>query len=147
MRKDSISTIVTVLGTTGFLAAAALVIGSGTDAAAQSIPLAEQRNVLGDEVATYESFMMSGGPPPDGIPSIDEPQFVDASRAQLDPGDLVIGFHHAGEARAYPQGVLLRLARLLPAERIPGPWLTLATGQSARRGDADDRAGDHSGGV
>lgn len=107
MKQRPIPKIAMALGATVFLAAAALFVGSGTDARAQSIPLAEGSYVLGDDLATYNSFMMSGGPPPDGIPSIDDPQFVSASQARLDPGDLVIGFHHGGQARAYPQKILV----------------------------------------
>lgn len=51
--------------------------------------------------------MRSGGPPVDGIPSIDEPRFVSATEARLDPGEPVIGFHWNGEARAYPQRIVV----------------------------------------
>ncbi|MFW5905202.1 MAG: DUF3179 domain-containing protein [bacterium] len=71
------------------------------------LPLAETGYVLGDDLETYADFMMSGGPPPDGIPSIDEPRFIDAEEADLDPGDMVIGFHHEGEAKAYPQNIMV----------------------------------------
>lgn len=50
----------------------------------------------------------SGGPPKDGIPSIDEPRFVAAREATfLDEEDVVFGIVHAGEVRAYPQLVLV----------------------------------------
>lgn len=71
------------------------------------LPLSSSSYVLGDALGAYENFMMSGGPPPDGIPSIDAPQFVSASAARLQPGDMVIGFQHGGEARAYPQRILV----------------------------------------
>jgi len=51
--------------------------------------------------------MMSGGPPPDGIPSIDEPRFIAASEADLDDGDKVIGLAHEGVVRAYPHSILV----------------------------------------
>jgi len=51
--------------------------------------------------------MMSGGPPPDGIPSIDEPTFVSSEEADLDPGDPVIGLDYEGVIRAYPQRILV----------------------------------------
>jgi len=72
-----------------------------------TLPLSEDTYVLGNEVKEYADFMMSGGPPPDGIPSIDEPSFVNAGEADLASGDIVIGFHHGGEARAYPQNILV----------------------------------------
>lgn len=34
--------------------------------------------------------IVSGGPPRDGIPSIDEPKFVQAQQADLQDGDLVL---------------------------------------------------------
>lgn len=49
-----------------------------------------------------------GGPPPDGIPSIDEPRFTAAPKVDyLEPEDIVIGFSHAGVERAYPFRVLV----------------------------------------
>ncbi len=49
-----------------------------------------------------------GGPPPDGIPAIDEPQFTAAGQVDyLEPGDTVIGFSHGGVERAYPLRILV----------------------------------------
>jgi len=49
-----------------------------------------------------------GGPPPDGIPSIDNPQFTPATEVNyLDPGDIVIGYTKDGVARAYPFRILI----------------------------------------
>ncbi|MGL1832531.1 DUF3179 domain-containing protein [Rhodocyclaceae bacterium SMB388] len=48
-----------------------------------------------------------GGPPRDGIPSIDQPRFVAAAEADfLKPDDRVLGFHRSGIARAYPIAIL-----------------------------------------
>lgn len=48
-----------------------------------------------------------GGPPKDGIPAIDRPRFVAASRAGfLEPDDAVLGIMHRGDARAYPVRIL-----------------------------------------
>ena len=46
----------------------------------------------------------SGGPPKDGIPAIDEPQFIPIAEADewLKEVEPVILFEHAGDARAYP---------------------------------------------
>ncbi|TKX55505.1 DUF3179 domain-containing protein [Halorubrum sp. SP3] len=51
----------------------------------------------------------SGGPPPDGIPAIEDPQFAEATDppALLDDGDPVFGVVLDGEAKAYPQSVLV----------------------------------------
>ena len=52
--------------------------------------------------------IMSGGPPKDGIPSIDAPKFVPQAKyteaAETEP---VITFEHKGDARAYPLRVLI----------------------------------------
>jgi len=52
--------------------------------------------------------ILSGGPPKDGIPAIDDPKFVDASDAgDLAPSEPVIGLEINGDARAYPLRVLI----------------------------------------
>jgi hypothetical protein len=49
----------------------------------------------------------SGGPPRDGIPSIDNPKFVSAAEADfLKPDDRVIGIEIAGQPKAYPIAIL-----------------------------------------
>ena len=51
--------------------------------------------------------IMSGGPPKDGIPSIDDPQFVPVASAEdLAEREPVIGLTLGGEAKAYPLRVL-----------------------------------------
>lgn len=50
----------------------------------------------------------SGGPPKDGIPSIDNPKFVKAQDARfLSDDDLVIGLSINGETKAYPLIILV----------------------------------------
>jgi hypothetical protein len=52
--------------------------------------------------------IISGGPPKDGIPSIDHPEFKPVAEADhLKPTEPVIGFTVNGDARAYPLGVLI----------------------------------------
>ena len=53
--------------------------------------------------------IMSGGPPKDGIPAIDTPQFdaVPDADKWLKPREPVILFERAGEARAYPLQILI----------------------------------------
>ena len=54
------------------------------------------------------SEIMSGGPPKDGIPSIDEPKFVDLSAAaDLTGTEPVVSIRINGDARAYPLRVLI----------------------------------------
>ncbi len=53
--------------------------------------------------------IVSGGPPPDGIPSIDNPQFVsikDADNFMAD-SDLVLGVMVNGDVRGYPLQILV----------------------------------------
>jgi hypothetical protein len=48
-----------------------------------------------------------GGPGKDGIPSIDEPEFINANDADyLNDDDLVLGFADGSEVRAYPHKIL-----------------------------------------
>ena len=53
------------------------------------------------------SRILSGGPPPDGIPSIDNPIFQSASAVDwLTPAEAVLALEVDGEVRAYPIQVL-----------------------------------------
>ena len=54
--------------------------------------------------------IVSGGPPPDGIPSIDNPKFVtvhEAGNNFLSDSDLVLGININGDIRAYPLLILV----------------------------------------
>ena len=52
--------------------------------------------------------IISGGPPKDGIPPLDDPKFVSVSEAaNLAPKEPVIGLEINGDARAYPLQVLM----------------------------------------
>ncbi len=53
-------------------------------------------------------FLIRGGPPPDGISSIDAPRYVstDAADAWITDQELVIGFEYNGIARAYPVSIM-----------------------------------------
>lgn len=51
--------------------------------------------------------ILSGGPPKDGIPAIDEPKFIPVSEATVNDKDPVIGFEFNGDARAYPLSILM----------------------------------------
>ncbi|MBI2012810.1 DUF3179 domain-containing protein, partial [Candidatus Curtissbacteria bacterium] len=52
--------------------------------------------------------LRSGGPPKDGIPSIDNPQFVTSSEAEkfLKSDDPVLGLVYKGIVRAYPHRIM-----------------------------------------
>lgn len=53
--------------------------------------------------------IVSGGPPPDGIPSIDNPKFVSIAEADkfLQDADQVVGVNINGDIRAYPLQILV----------------------------------------
>lgn len=116
--------------------------GSSSVRASQAnepLPLAKTNYVLGDEIDAYAAFMMSGGPPPDGIPSIDNPAFIDAADARLDGGEPVIGLYLDGEARAYPHRIMVH--HEIVNDRVGSLNLAVtycpltATAQGFKRGD------------
>lgn len=52
--------------------------------------------------------ILSGGPPRDGIPSIDAPKFIAPDKADfMEDKDLVLSFTHNGKTRAYPLRILV----------------------------------------
>ncbi len=52
--------------------------------------------------------ILSGGPPKDGIPSIDDPEFIAVAEMEdLGPQEPVIGLEVNGDARAYPLRILM----------------------------------------
>jgi Protein of unknown function (DUF3179) len=52
--------------------------------------------------------LISGGPPPDGIPAVDRPKFLRPSQVGfLEPAEPVLAVEVAGEARAYPVQILI----------------------------------------
>lgn len=52
--------------------------------------------------------ILSGGPPKDGIPSIDKPKFISVEEADkfLDDNDLVLGLNYNNVQKAYPLRIL-----------------------------------------
>ena len=66
-----------------------------------------QQNV--DPAATSRidlAQLLNGGPPKDGIPSIDAPEFDTAATTPFQKEDIVIGVVLNGEAKAYPYNVM-----------------------------------------
>ncbi|MEE9173770.1 MAG: DUF3179 domain-containing protein [Thermoplasmata archaeon] len=61
------------------------------------------------EFASFQQNIRGGGPPKDGIPSIDSPRFMSAEAASdfLKPTDIVFGLDYRGVRRAYPQRILV----------------------------------------
>ncbi|MDY6805700.1 MAG: DUF3179 domain-containing protein [Cyanobacteriota bacterium] len=52
------------------------------------------------------SQLLDGGPPKDGIPSIDNPKFDTAKTTSFPASEMVIGIEINGEAVAYPFGIM-----------------------------------------
>jgi hypothetical protein len=78
--------------------------GSTTDPA---VPTADSRLPLSMSPKALRDAARSGGPPKDGIPSIDSPEFVAPDAIDfLDPGDPVFGVVEGESVKAYPQKIL-----------------------------------------
>ena len=73
----------------------------------QSVQVADESLYSGQSFGDLNDNVVSGGVPQDGIPSIDDPNFVSGDEANLDDGDIVFGIEHEGEIRAYPQRILV----------------------------------------
>lgn len=90
------------------------VLAGGPVAKAQSSlpadapPALEQFDTDHSEYSIDLSTLKSGGPPKDGIPSIDNPSFVRINEASdwIHPDEPVIALEHDGTARAYPLQIL-----------------------------------------
>ena len=80
---------------------------SGTESSSDGVPVADERLPLPMAPSELHEEARSGGPPKDGIPSIDDPSFVDPGEADfIASGDPVFGVIRNGVARAYPQMIL-----------------------------------------
>ena len=81
--------------------------GGSTPVTNGAAPLADRTLPLPMTPEELRSKARSGGPPKDGIPSIDDPSFVGADGVDfLDPGDPVFGVARDGVVKAYPQKIL-----------------------------------------
>jgi len=81
--------------------------GSASVGSGDPFPTAEAQLPLPMSPSALREEARSGGPPKDGIPSIDEPQFVGADDAPfLSDRDVVFGVVRDGVATAYPQRIL-----------------------------------------
>ncbi len=82
-----------------------LVVAAATADSASGLVTKNGFNLTGASIPVDE--IHHGGPPRDGIPSIDRPRFVSADDADfLKPDDRVLGFSHADITRAYPIAIL-----------------------------------------
>jgi hypothetical protein len=72
-----------------------------------TVPAADERLPLPVSPDRLREHAQSGGPPKNGIPSIDDPAFVGPDGASfLADGDPVFGVVRDGTAKAYPQKIL-----------------------------------------
>lgn len=94
-----------------------LVLGSRTFSSGADPVVAQKiKNIqpaLPEDEEKYFSLLernvVSGGPPKDGIPSIDDPKYTTAQEADawLQPNDVVFGLQQGGFIAAYPQRILV----------------------------------------
>lgn len=75
----------------------------------QGLALASSPLPVEYDFAELQDEVRDGGPPKDGIPSVDEPSFWTADEADenLDDRDVVFGLVRNGEVKAYPQKILV----------------------------------------
>ncbi len=84
-----------------------LLLAAGPLAAQPAEWLAEWPRTDFDKRIVDLSEIVSGGPPKDGIPAIDEPRFRPAGEVELDGREPVIGVRVGEEVRAYPLRLLI----------------------------------------
>ncbi|ESA35518.1 alkylhydroperoxidase like family [Leptolyngbya sp. Heron Island J] len=66
-----------------------------------------KQDINPDEFTRIElEQLLNGGPPKDGIPSIDVPEFDMAETTPFVPDDIVVGMVVNDEAKAYPYNIL-----------------------------------------
>jgi len=77
-----------------------------------AVIIAEAQRLNGFDISeplVPAAAIKKGGPPRDGIPSIDSPLFVAVEEAGfLEPDDRVLGISHGGKSKAYPVKILNR---------------------------------------
>ena len=117
INKKSIAVIVAILSIVGVILSVIIVIptintnptsititaGGNTNSAASATAEEKEKSIVPlDQI-------VSGGPPPDGIPSIDNPKFISVQEASkfLEDSELVLGLNINGDIRAYPLQILV----------------------------------------
>jgi hypothetical protein len=117
INKKSIAIIVAILSIVGVILSVIIVIptintnptsititaGGNTNSAASATAEEKEKSIVPlDQI-------VSGGPPPDGIPSIDNPKFISVQEASkfLEDSELVLGLNINGDIRAYPLQILV----------------------------------------
>jgi hypothetical protein len=109
----------------------------------RGIPLAGSQLPVEYDFAELRDEVRDGGPPKDGIPSIDEPSFWDADEAaaELDDRDVVFGLVRNDEVRAYPQKILAQheiINDVVGGEAVSVTYCPLTgTAMGFRRGETE----------
>ena len=88
-----------------WLVTAALLLPTAIVGAAPPDP-SEFNGFIVENASVPLEAILRGGPPRDGIPSIDRPRFVSAAQAGLADDDRLLGLVINGHARAYPVRIL-----------------------------------------
>jgi hypothetical protein len=93
----------------GILALVALLGCAQTDTPEQRESSSIKVDAQGRKYIVDPSKILSGGPPKDGIPSIDNPKFVSVSEADrwIQDNELVLAINHRGVKRVYPLQILV----------------------------------------
>ena len=91
------------------LTLAAVLLAALAGPARGQMPTGEFPKTDFDKRTVELSEIISGGPPRDGIPAVDEPRYATTVGASewLDPDEPVIAVEIGGEARAYPLQILI----------------------------------------
>jgi hypothetical protein len=117
INKKSIAVVVAILSIVGVILSVIIVIptintnptsititaGGNTNSAASATAEEKEKSIVPlDQI-------VGGGPPPDGIPSIDNPKFISVQEASkfLEDSELVLGLNINGDIRAYPLQILV----------------------------------------
>lgn len=85
------------------------VVPGANDESSTGPPTSDTTLVLPDTTDAIANSRISGGVPKDGIPSIDDPEFITATEAEewLGPQEPVFGVSLNNEIKAYPQRVVV----------------------------------------
>jgi hypothetical protein len=125
INKKSIAIIVAILSIVGVILSVIIVIptintnptsititaGGNTNSAAAATTTTTTTTTTAEQEKSIVPLdqIVSGGPPPDGIPSIDNPKFISVQEASkfLEDSELVLGLNINGDIRAYPLQILV----------------------------------------
>jgi hypothetical protein len=103
--KKVLASILIVLATVILIASILYFIKPKQDQITIEI-LEEKKGETDMYVEFIKNNLLSGGPPKDGIPAIDEPQYISAERATIDDNMQIFGMVHNDFVVAYPKDIM-----------------------------------------